>query len=403
MTRKEFVLNIVEELKTNPRAVLAGHGIQAAVLQTIIGRPDVMSKLASVLYSTVYAKKGAAGLKKAVNFKISGYKSFADFNMKAREDVETFIGGLSPEDSASFTNADNILTILLLPETANTGEESLTTEIISGKSVALTFDTAVRKEYKLGNGMYLTVMLGASAARPTEEKIAERKEKVNKKKQIRRTPAKIMSDLKRKANKKLGALKTETSELENTAYKTELELEQFNNNGSIYGGNKIDNAAIRERKAAIDKEITRLSSSNGLYLNSLGLETDEKKKLSLRSMISKNNTKIKELRIKLGTYENLSPRAMSKKAMLLADTHAAIEANIAKGQAISEALNNALASLNIKPAQQEILKQEIMQQVAAGTPMQYAVQQAVQQTFVYEIPETSLSGNFEIEKLLNTL
>jgi len=410
MTRKEFVLNVVEEIKENPRAVLAGHGIQAAVLQTIIGRPDVMSKLATVLYSTVYAKKGAKGLKKAANFKISGYKNFADFNLKAREDVETFVGGLSPEDGASFTNADNILTILLLPQETSTGEEGTTNEIVSGKSVALTFDTAVRKEYKLGGGMYITVMLGASAARPVEEKTAERKEKVNKKKQIRRTPAKILGELKSKANKKLNKLKTERRELEDTAFTTSMELNQYKEMGGISKGGKENNAIIRERKAKLEDAIRTLSSKNGIYLANLSKTTDQGKKLSLRSMISKNSAKIKELRARLGTYDNLSSTAINKKALLLSKTHAAIEANIAKGMNISEALNSAVSGLAIKPMQQEIIKQQIMEQVASGTPMQFAVQQTIQQNFgaeqefiEQELPATSLSANYDIKALMATL
>ncbi len=408
ITRKEFVLQVVEELQKNPRATLAGHGIQAAVLQTIVSRPDVMSKLATVLYSTVYAKKGAAGLKKAPNFKITGYKNFSEFNLKAREDVENFVGGLTPEDSASFTNTDNVLTILLLAENDNTGiAESLTNQIVSGKSIALTFDSAVRKEYKVPGVMYLTIMLGASAARAGEAAIALRKIKVNKTRQSRRTPAKIMAELKSKASKKLNMLTAKRKELEQDAFTTSMELEQLSTIKGIYGGNTTDNRIIRERKKEIEEKIRALSSNNGVLLLKLHNDgVDDKKALSIKSMISKNNTAIRQYRAKLGTYASLSPNAMLKKSVLLKKTHQLIEANIAKGASISQALNNALASVGMKPKEQQIIKQQIMEQVASGMPMQYATQQAIQQNFVEPVGagiDTGLSGNAAIADILNTL
>lgn len=482
ITRKEFVLNVVEELKKNPRAVLAGHGIPAAVLQTIVTRPDVMSKLATILYSTVYAKKGAAGLKKAPNLKISGYKNFATFNMEAREDVEKFIGGLSADDAAKFTNANNILTIVLLPDAVEEGDDTTAQEIVSGKSVALSFDSSVRKEYKINGGMYLTIMIGDSAARPAEVVVAARTEKVNKVKQSRRTPAKIVAELKSKAAKKLIALKKKRKDLEELAAKTENELSQFANVGSefgVKGGNPISvvgginkfnksideikaivagldaedktyfNSALKalkvgtpqalklaklnvkaignpilteyilagapsnaenvinNRKNELKSELKRLVGRNDELLVMLGEEIDPKKKLSLRSMISKNNSKIKELRSKLGTYKNISVTGMKKKAQLLKEVHAAIEENIAQGESINQALNNALASIDAKASEKQLIKQQVVQQVANGTPMQYAVQQAIQDN-IQEVPEqelgtSKLSDNLDIKDLLASL
>jgi len=147
----------------------------------------------------------------------------------------------------------------------------------------------------------------------------------------------------------------------------------------------------------------RLQSSNGMYLQKLGEETDPKKKLSLRSMISKNNAKINEYRAKLGTYKSMSPQAMQKKSLILKKTHEAIEANIAKGATISQALNLALAQMGLKPAQQQIIKQQVMQQVAAGTPMQYAVQQSIQENYQEQVVNTALSDNFTVENILDKL
>jgi hypothetical protein len=487
ITRKEFVLSVVDQMIENPRAVLAGHGIQAAVLQTIVSRPDVMAKLATILWSTVYAKKGANGLKKAINFKISGYRNFADFTANAREDVEKFIAGLSPDDAAKFTNSNNILTIVLLPQSTAPESDSTIDEIVSGKSVALTFDSAVRKEYKINGGMYLTIMVGDSCAKPVEEKIAERKAKVNKLKQVRRTPAKIIKELKSKAANSLAKLDKKRAGLEAEAFSAEKELEQYKSIGADFGAtntaptriigsiNNFDKSieevkaivagldtddkayfksalkykkegnakmlklvlkalnnpdlsgyvmngapassgeVINSRKQALKDSLVNLGNRNEELLAKLAIETDYNKKLSIRSMISKNNAVIKTTRAKLGTYKNISVAGMKKKAQMLADTHAAIEANIAAGKSITEALNEALAKLTAKPEQKEIIKQQVMQQVADGMPMQYAVQQAIQdniQDVVAEqaIPDmndtfgsSALSSNFEIQNLLASL
>jgi hypothetical protein len=484
-TRKEFVQQVVEELKANPRAVLAGHGIAPAVLQTIIARPDVMSKLATVLYSTKYAKKMAAGLKKAVDFKISGYKSAGALIDEGREDIEKFIGGLADADAAKFNNAGNILVILIQPEAPKTGDETTAEEIVSGKSVTLTFDQAISRAYKIPGAMYLTVMLADSAARPTEVAVAERKVKVNKVKQAKRTPAKIMAELKSKANKKLEILKAKRSALEETAFLTEKELEQYGNVANEFGGKtlqkgmanwdktvegkkeianavngldaeakklfqlaldykkngKIDlaKAMLKEignpiiskyvlkdgesdledlrtsdevvagRRLELKRALKILVQKNDQYIVDLALAPDNNKKLSIRSMISKNNSKIRDIRAKLGTYKNLSTAAMNKKAAMLQETHANIEANIAAGDSINTALNNALATLDAKPAQKQIIKQQIMEQVANGSPMQYAVQQAIQDN-IQEVPavtanlgNSELSGDFQIQSLLDSL
>lgn len=475
---------MVEQMKENPRAVLAGHGIQAAVLQQIVNRPDIAAKLATFAYSTKNVKKGAAALKKAVNLKLSGYKNFADFNLNAREDVEKFIGGLSPEDAGTFKNNENILTILMLPDSTatqygETAEEDVNL-IVSGKSVALTFDSAVRKEFKIPGGIYLTVMFGDSLIRTSEEAAAERKEKTNKVKQAKRTPAKIIAELKAKANKKLKGLDAKRNELEADAYAASKELQQFANIGKqlgvtntklpsmIIGGiNKANKAAaeklaevnetiatlpaedkkvlnlavkyaksgklstakallkelnnpvlsdyvinglpksgtevVDSRKKGIIAQIKALTSKNEQLLVDLSLAPTENMKRSVQSSISRNNSKIKELRAVLGTYKNISVAGMNNKAAMLKQTHAEIEALIAKGASITEALDTAVAKLNAKPAQQEIIKEQVIEQIANGANPQYAIQQALQDNLTDEIDETALSSNSEIQDLLDVL
>lgn len=478
MTKKEFVLQVVDQLLANPRKVLAGHGIQAAVLQQILKRPDVMGKLATILYSLKTAKKGAVGLKKAANFQIKGYKNFPDMNMKAREDIENFIGGLSAQDQASFNNAGNVVTILMLPDKQALvpGEEGdeVVQGIITGKSVMLPFDTAVRKEYKIPGGVYIVIMIGDSAVRPAEEKLAARKEKVNKRKQTKRTPARIKMELKRKANKKLEILKAQRARLEEEAYNTSMEMEQsaylenalgdedinygigkrnmaasnwqINRAGILAGlsaedkaiyataqklmkkGNKAaakavlrtmnnpvllqamtgsapvtGNKVVDARKQALRKQIKQLTARNEQLLLDLSL-APATKHASIKSMISKNNSQIKALRARLGTYKNLSAAGKANKAAMLAQVNAAIEENIAAGNSISQALNAAIAELDAKPAQKQIIKQQVMQQVADGMPMQFAVQQAVQDAYTEEpVADTALTGDYDIESLLASL
>jgi hypothetical protein len=476
MTRKEFVLNVVEEMKKNPRAVLAGHGLPAAVLQKIVARDDIMAKLAAVLYSTKNVKKGAKGLKKSDAFRIYGYKNFPSFNAQAREDVETFMAGLNEKDSVVFKNEENILTILLLPEGPKTGEETIEDEIVSGKSVALTFDTAVRKEYKIAGGMYLVIMFGNSIIRPAEEKVAARKEKVNKKTQVRRTPAKVKKELVLKANKKLASLKAKREDLQETAWNLQRQRQQFANIAQQFGGkgnnpisaigaiNKFNNnlpkineivdtldagdkklfgmareaakkgdkrlvnkllAAlgneeiskyfaggmvnsaddkIKARKAALMAEIRTLTRKNEQLLVDLKLAPTPNLKRSVQSMLSKNTSKIKELRARLGTYKDISVKGLQNKAKMLKETHAAIEANLAKGATISQALTSAINALDAKDAEKQIIKQQVIQKVAAGTPMQFAVQSAIQQVINPEPTQApTLSGKKSISDLMNML
>lgn len=483
MTKKEFVLQVVDQLLENPRKVLAGHGIQAAVLQTIVKRPDVMQKLASILYTLKTAKKGAVGLKKASNFQIKGYKTFPDMNMKAREDIETFIGGLNGDDQTKFNNAENVVTILMLPDTnglvpGDEGDE-VVQGIITGKSVLLPFDSAVRKEYRIPGGMYLVVMVADSAVRPAEEKIALRNEKKNKRAAAKRTPAKIKMELKRKANKKLAKLADERTGLKQKAYNTKMQLVQANylrdalgDDDIMYGIGKRNmqasnyqinkagimagltpeqkgaysaaqfllkrgdktaakallrkmglhpsvatgsapatgDAVVAARKSELRKKVRDLVKRNEQLMLDLSLAPAQKR-LSIKSMISKNNSTIKALRARLGTYKNMSSQALNSKAAMLQQVNAAIEENIAAGNSISQALNAAIAELDATPQQKQMVKQQVMQQVASGMPMQYAVQQAVQDAYAQQaldteeevLDDTTLTGSYDINDLLASL
>lgn len=234
MTRKEFVVAVTEQLATNPRAVLAGHGIQAVILKEIAIRPDVMGKLAAFLFMTNNFKKGAKGLKKSEVFKITGYKNFNEFNAKARPDVETFMSNLSPQDSAEFSNSNNIITMIIMPDTKTDNMES---DIANGKSIVTKFDTAVKKETKISGAHYITIMFGGSLVRNVEENKAKAKAKVNAKKVAikQATASKLKSELVAKAKAKQAKIKAENDALTAKASGLNATLEQVGTLATQFG------------------------------------------------------------------------------------------------------------------------------------------------------------------------
>lgn len=472
-TKKELILGITEAVGANPRAVFAGHGLNSKVLKVVAGRPDVIAKLAVFLMSTKMAKKGAAGLKKNAAFKIFGYPTFGDFNKNARTDVEVFMSGLSPEDSASFNNDENIFTIIALPDTKTGDTEA---DIVSGKSVAMEFGKAVKKEYKIPGGMYIAVMFGNSIIAPVEEKKAVVKEKVTKKRSEKKTPAKIKAILQRKAKSKLTAIANQKAKLDAKARKTSMQMQQYGQlagkMGAQQGVNILDasrnyNAKIKSlmktvnpsdrkivkmasesfakgdlktakvllkglenpqvaqfilsgaprtaddvfaaRKVELKKAIKALTVKNEELLVQMSLAPTAKQKAALKFAIKKNAEKINDLRDKLAAVSTpISKSELNKKAKMLADTNAAIANNIARGASIQQALNSAIAKLEATPEQKQQIKQQVIQQMADGTPAQYAVQQAIQaqdfpveEDLYNEDEELDLAGSQSIEDILS--
>lgn len=277
-TKKEFILNVTQELQANPRAILAGHRIQGGMLQKIVNRPDIMSKLAAALYTTKYARKGAKGLRKASNFGIKVYKNFPTFNAQARIDVEAFIEGLDEKDQNSFSNNDNIVTFIALPDADVTNDvENLESDIVSGKSIGLQFDSAVKKEYKVPGGFYVIVMIADSAVRPAEGNVSKRTEKRAAKKQIKRTPARIKAELKAKASKKLGKIDSELQKLNAQKFKLENQIAQFKNAAAQIGvkGGLPTTLGWRAQKALSNNAPINSKAEFDAAVNSLPKEAQE--------------------------------------------------------------------------------------------------------------------------------
>jgi hypothetical protein len=265
ITRKDYVLKVTEQMAENAKAVLSGHGLKSQFINLISKRPDIIAKLAVLAWSSKTASKGGKALQKKNNFKITAYANFANFNFGARQDVEKFMEKLTPADQASFSNDENILTILAMGDTP-VGID-LEADIVNGKSVALPFAKSVMKQYKFGTGAYIVVMFGDSWLQPKEEKTAKSKAKVNSRLQARRSPAKVRAELVSKANAKKADLKSDAIKLKNAAAKHEGALQQFNNLAATVGA--PEGASAKEALAAIKaynttnkKLIAGLSSDN---------------------------------------------------------------------------------------------------------------------------------------------
>lgn len=469
MTRKEMMVLVADEMRTNARAVLAGHGIAAAVLQEVIVRPDIAGYLGGILYSMAAAKKGATGLKKAPNFRIFGYKNSGSFLVNCREDIETFVSGLNPDDAAKFTNQDNTV-VVYVDKQAIVDPATPTEDVIcSGARVGMTFESAIKKETKgLGGGMYLVIMWGDSALRKSEAATAERAAAKNEAKQAKRNPAKLKAELIKKKKAALGKINDARTALQQKAARTARQLQQYDRFGSQLGakpgsirstmgkigamdarsGNQraaVQNAmamltpaenklvamarkfmakgdmrtaksmvkdldptvanavlngtgggdpVVAAKRKQIKAKIAQLDARAEQLILDLALAPADKK-VSIKSMISKNNAAIKQLRDSLGTYKNMSITAYNKKAAILAETNAKIQTLLTRGANISQAINKAISEINATPAEKTLIKQQVAQAVAAGIPGQYAVQQSIQDNIVAD--DSFLGDNDDLD------
>jgi hypothetical protein len=445
MSRKDYVIKVTEQMAANAKAVLAGHGLKGNFQSLIAKRPDVIAKLAVLAYSSRTAAKGGKALQKKSNFKITAYANFANFNFQARQDVETFMGKLPAADQENFSNDNNILTLLVLNDTATGNVEA---DIVNGKSVALPFSKSVMNQYKMGNGVYIVIMFGDSWILPREEKLAKAKEKTNKRIAARMTPAKVRASLISKANAKKADLKSEAILLKNKASILGGGLEQFNDLAAAVGADGSDPKAalaaikaynstnkallkgldtgdlafynkaaklyikgktaeanrildeigipqltalvrggnitstdkiVAARKKALLAKVKEISAANEDLLNKVAASTDSKFRGDTNFKIRANVAKIKELRARATSFGELTNATTIKsKAKLLEQANALIAANIAKGQSVQAALQSALAKLPIDDETKEQVRQDIIEGVSQEVPMQYAVQQAIQ-------------------------
>lgn len=417
MTRKEFVVQIVNDLKENPKAILRGHGLRPNFLQTLTTRDDILGKIAGFAFSTKLAVKGKKALRKQNNMRVFAYKDFIMFNRKAREDVQTFMDGLSPEDAGTFTNSNNVLVILALPDTGDAG--SVEENISMGKSIMLSFDSAVKKEYKIPGGMYYVIMFGDSVIRPVEAKKAAAKEAVNERKvRIASSPAKIKNALVKKAKAKMAVIANKDRRLKRKATTLSAELGEVNayarqlgvdpnaDAGTITaaqrGFNRRTTAGAGALKAArIDEHnraINTIRMKNRYLVQNLQDATTAKARADIRFAIKKNKQRIEDLQARIALYDNFSAKTIKNKAKILSDVNAEIEANLAAGQTITSSLNSALAKLNIAPQQKQQIAQQVIEDIADnGTDLQLAAQQAMQEILPAQVEMQQLPAEMVIE------
>jgi hypothetical protein len=439
MTKKSFVEKSLEEFASNPRSAVKGNKLPGVVTQTIAERPDVQAKLSTLLFSLNSASSGIKGLNKSKNFEIFGYRSYGEFIMKSREDIENFISGLSEADQGEFTNRGNTLVIAALPDTNKV--EDVSEQVTSGASVAFNFEVAVKDQTKL-NAAYILCMWGDSAVRSGRLK-ASAPEK---------SSSEITSELNKKAKNKLNALKNQRTKLMGEANKLSNQMSQIAQLNNIFGDDvtagisAMDSASseffadlkaalkassvknktiakeylenfkakgkskegkallgiinrtdptlaelllreqptksidiLNKRKSDLKKQITALRTKGVSLLTNVESAVDSKTRARAKWNLKQNNDKIASLRAKLGTYTDLTPQAISKKAELMKDLSTKIEANINKGLSITQALQASLSKVNATTAEKQVIAQQTLAKIQQGMPAQFAVQSAVQE------------------------
>lgn len=209
---KDFIFDVIEQLKANPRRVLAGHGIPSVIIRELQEREDVLSKLANFLLTTKLANRGANGLKKSSKFQIFGYKNASQFLKASEADLNSFFGDDEvggDADSQAVLRASNCAVIMFTPQnsqelrTKMTDEEGnegwfVRTKIVAGSSSYTTYAKAAAGEAKIAGTKYLVLAWEDSILRPADNKVAFTRSKRNERIVARELkPAKVRAALKR--------------------------------------------------------------------------------------------------------------------------------------------------------------------------------------------------------------
>lgn len=332
MTKKEFISQVSEALKASPRPVLAGHGLPMVVLRLIATRFDIIAKLVTILYSTKFFKKGAKGLKKAPGFWIKGYKNYKEFSKKAPNDTQAFMESLSEKDMENFNVSNNVITLVCLPNDETSGDEA--TDFVGGKSIVMEYTKALKKEYRIPGCMYINVYWADSIVRPAELRVAKAKEKVNKRKYVRRTRTKILAELKKKAAYKLKRIAELNADLETTGIKAGAAVQQFNQFGKALGFDTTD------QKAAISN-FKKYDAANRKLIRSLSVTDKKLYEMAVEAIKNKDERTAKLLLKKINNPE-ITALVLGEKPMTI---DAAKTARIKVLRKQAKALNDKNAEL----------------------------------------------------------
>ena len=435
---KDFIFDVIEQLKANPRRVLAGHGIPSVIIRELQEREDVLSKLANFLLTTKLANRGANGLKKSSKFQIFGYKNASQFLKASEADLNSFFG----DDEE--LRASNCAVIMFTPQnsqelrTKMTDEEGnegwfVRTKIVAGSSSYTTYAKAAAGEAKIAGTKYLVLAWEDSILRPADNKVAFTRSKRNERIVARELkPAKVRAALKRdlkaaieRNERTLNSLRAKKSRYQEAIAKINSNAELNAYIESLSGVDRnIYDRALAKLNAGNTREAKMLAATaedpetmwNAIQF-SAGSDETNKVRSALRSKLNKLN---KELAEWLDTVQQLqdagrpvadnitkrvnalqrqinaitvklknSDKRLKKNRgttvsnvnyqQLLAQVNKRIARNEQKGMRLSKALENAVASLGVDAETVQEVKSDVLAQVAAGIEQETAIEQAIQQ------------------------
>lgn len=435
---KDFIFDVIEQLKANPRRVLAGHGIPSVIIRELQEREDVLSKLANFLLTTKLANRGANGLKKSSKFQIFGYKNASQFLKASEADLNSFFG----DDEE--LRASNCAVIMFTPQnsqelrTKMTDEEGnedwfVRTKIVAGSSSYTTYAKAAAGEAKIAGTKYLVLAWEDSILRPADNKVAFTRSKRNERIVARELkPAKVRAALKRDLKAAIERNERTLSSLRAKKSRYQEAIAEINSNAelnayieSLSGVDRnIYDRALAKLNAGNTREAKMLAATaedpetmwNAIQF-SAGSDETNKVRSALRSKLNKLN---KELAEWLDTVQQLqdagrpvadnitkrvnalqrqinaitvklknSDKRLKKNRgnatanvnyqQLLAQVNKRIARNEQKGMRLSKALENAVASLGVDAETVQEVKSDVLAQVAAGIEQETAIEQTIQQ------------------------
>lgn len=435
---KDFIFDVIEQLKANPRRVLAGHGIPSVIIRELTDREDVLSKLANFLLTTKLANRGANGLKKSSKFQIFGYKNASQFLKASEADLNSFFG----DDEE--LRASNCAVIMFTPQnsqelrTKMTDEEGnegwfVRTKIVAGSSSYTTYAKAAAGEAKIAGTKYLVLAWEDSILRPADNKVAFTRSKRNERIVARELkPAKVRAALKRDLKAAIERNERTLNSLRAKKSRYQEAIAEINSNAelnayieSLSGVDRnIYDRALAKLNAGNTREAKMLAATaedpetmwNAIQF-SAGSDETNKVRSALRSKLNKLN---KELAEWLDTVQQLqdagrpvadnitkrvnalqrqinaitvklknSDKRLKKNRgtaatnvnyqQLLAQVNKRIARNEQKGMRLSKALENAVASLGVDAETVQEVKSDVLAQVAAGIEQETAIEQAIQQ------------------------
>lgn len=435
---KDFIFDVIEQLKANPRRVLAGHGIPSVIIRELTDREDVLSKLANFLLTTKLANRGANGLKKSSKFQIFGYKNASQFLKASEADLNSFFG----DDEE--LRASNCAVIMFTPQnsqelrTKMTDEEGnegwfVRTKIVAGSSSYTTYAKAAAGEAKIAGTKYLVLAWEDSILRPADNKVAFTRSKRNERIVARELkPAKVRAALKRDLKAAIERNERTLSSLRAKKSRYQEAIAEINSNAelnayieSLSGVDRnIYDRALAKLNAGNTREAKMLAATaedpetmwNAIQF-SAGSDETNKVRSALRSKLNKLNKELAEwldtvkqlqdagrpvadnitkrvnalqrqinaINVKLKNSDKRLKKNRGNAAanvnyqQLLAQVNKRIARNEQKGMRLSKALENAVASLGVDAETVQEVKSDVLAQVAAGIEQETAIEQAIQQ------------------------